>query len=101
MFAPNSDRADFIRKQLSARQKHVWGTRLIAPVVRVQDRSHLRQQTIARVWLRNEATQALRQHGADLTLLGKPTAQDDIYTRVDGAQFFENRIAIQDRQKEI
>src|SRR5205823_2125426 len=72
-----------------------WATR------RVEGRADLFEQLLGSIWLGNESAKPLRQHGADLVLLGKSATQYAVHTRVDGLQFLEHSVPIHHRQEEI
>src|SRR5512138_1835628 len=86
----------------------LWATipRLIGrltnrPPRRVEGRADLPEQLLAGVGLRNKPAKTLRQHGADLVLLGKSAAQHDVNAWVDRLQFLEYSVPIHHWQKEI
>src|SRR5437879_3754846 len=68
---------------------------------RVEGRADLPEQLLAGVGLRNKPAKPLRQHGADLVLLGKSAAQHDINAWVNRLQFLEYSVPIHDWQEEI
>src|SRR5213082_1080162 len=68
---------------------------------RVQGRTDLLEQFIARVGLGDETAQTLREHVAQFALLGEAAAQDDGNLRIQGAQFIEDGVAIHHGKKEI
>src|SRR5438874_788500 len=72
-----------------------WATR------RVEGRADLFEQLLASVRLGNEPAKPLRQHGADLVLLGKSAAQHDVNARAERLQFLEHSISIHHRQEEV
>ena len=61
----------------------------------------MREQFLARVGFWNKATQPLPEHRADLALLGKTAAQNDIYVWIQYLKFIEHGIAIHNRKEEI
>src|SRR6476659_2152487 len=68
---------------------------------RVEGRADLLEQLLAGVGLRDKPAKTLRQHGADLVLLGKSAAQYDVNAWVDRLQFLEYGVPIHHRQEEI
>ena len=71
------------------------------PTRRVEGRADLLEQLLAGVGLRDKPAKPLRQHGADLVLLGKSAAQHDINAWVDRLQFLEYSVPIHHWQEEI
>src|SRR5437660_9544679 len=68
---------------------------------RVEGRADLFEQLLAGVGLWNKSAKPLRQHGADLVLLGKSAAQHDVNAWIERLQFLENGIPIHYREEEI
>src|SRR6266478_8262576 len=68
---------------------------------RVEGGADLLEQLLASVGLRDKSAKTLRQHGADLVLLGKSAAQHDVNAWVDRLQFFEHSVPIHYWQEEI
>src|SRR5437763_5649769 len=68
---------------------------------RVEGRADLFEQLLGSIWLGNESSKPLRQHGADLVLLGKSATQYDVNARVERLQFLEHSVPIHHRQEEI
>src|SRR5688572_25987275 len=67
----------------------------------VDRRSHLLEQFLAGVRLRDEPFEPLGEHVPELALLGEATAQHDRHVRVQAAELVEDRIAIHYREEEI
>src|SRR6266478_8915842 len=68
---------------------------------RVEGGADLLEQLLAVVGLRDKPAKPLRQHGANLVLLGKSAAQHDINAWVDRLQFLEYSVPIHHWQEEI
>src|SRR6266550_2430194 len=71
------------------------------PTRRVEGRADLPEQLLTGVGLRDKPAKPLRQHGADLVLLGKSAAQHDVNTWVNRLQFLEHSIPIHHWQEEV
>src|SRR4051812_24326576 len=61
---------------------------------RVDRRSHLLEQFLPSVRLRDKTLQSLGQHVTEFALLGETAAQNDNHFRVQRPQFVEDRIAV-------
>src|SRR5438067_6981489 len=68
---------------------------------RVEGRADLLEQLLTGVGLRDKPAKPLRQHGADLVLLGKSAAQHDVNAWIDRLQFLEHSVPIHHWQEEV